>query len=240
MTDTKTSSAPKAATKGGARGAANQARRPGAARTAKPQPGAAHKGNVDDAISKALQGRVNVSPNKAVEMAGQLYRSGIVPTAVLTMLPGFERVGEVVVAADGSFTATVEITEAITGPDPHYLVVTGQGADGLFAYLATEVNLVDVLSVGGLVRPPGVRPPPERPERPQVRSPIDALRRDLRQRPLDNESEGADELWLALILLLFFAATAWFLHYSLHNDVRAGLARQRVRIQRRLGLDRRA
>jgi Flp pilus assembly protein TadD len=37
---------------------------------------AARPGSVDDAISKALSGRVNVTPAKAIEMAGQLYSRG--------------------------------------------------------------------------------------------------------------------------------------------------------------------
>jgi Flp pilus assembly protein TadD len=38
--------------------------------------GAAKVGSVDDAIAKALHGRVNVTPAKAIEMAGQLYGRG--------------------------------------------------------------------------------------------------------------------------------------------------------------------
>ncbi len=37
---------------------------------------AARPGTIDDAINKALTGRVNVTPAKAVEMAGQLYQRG--------------------------------------------------------------------------------------------------------------------------------------------------------------------
>jgi hypothetical protein len=176
-----------------------------------------------------------VPGERALQVDGRRFMRGT--SAVLTMLPGFERVGEVTVEGDGSFSTRIAITDAITGLDPHYLVVTGQGADGLFAYLSTEVTLGapgDPIVVGGLVRPPGVRPPKVDRARPKLRSPIDSLRADLRQRPIDAESEGADELLLALILLLFFAAAAWFLHYSLHNDVRAGLHRQRVRLEQRL------
>src|SRR4051794_24796857 len=36
----------------------------------------ARPGTIDDAINKALTGRVNVTPAKAVEMAGQLYHRG--------------------------------------------------------------------------------------------------------------------------------------------------------------------
>jgi tetratricopeptide (TPR) repeat protein len=52
-----------------------------AGRPRQPQPGqqgqrAMRPGNVDDAINKALHGRVNVTPAKAIEMAGQLYSRG--------------------------------------------------------------------------------------------------------------------------------------------------------------------
>ena len=71
MTNNKTSNAPK--------GAGNQRAGRGAVRP--PQAGAgprgqrrqAGMGNVDEAIAKAQQGRVNVTPAKAVEMAGKLY-----------------------------------------------------------------------------------------------------------------------------------------------------------------------
>jgi len=74
MSDSKTNNAPKAASKGAPGGGANR-------------PGSGHRGarnpqrgprtqNVDDAIEKALKGRVNVTPAKAVEMAGQLYSRG--------------------------------------------------------------------------------------------------------------------------------------------------------------------
>lgn len=81
MTETKTSSTPKAASKGGAERAANNSRRPIAAGKGKPVQRAPHRGNVDDAINKALKGRVNVTPVKAVEMAGQLYARGQFPEA---------------------------------------------------------------------------------------------------------------------------------------------------------------
>ena len=80
MTDTKTPSVPKAATKKGAqKGAALPAGRQPSSEARRPGP--AHKGAVDDAINKALRGRVNVSPIKAVEMAGKLYNRGQLPEA---------------------------------------------------------------------------------------------------------------------------------------------------------------
>src|SRR4051812_40096640 len=77
MTNNKTSGASKAATKRGApRAAANRTQAP-SGQGNPPQGTRRHTpGTVDDAIAKAQQGRVNVSPAKAVEMAGQLYTRG--------------------------------------------------------------------------------------------------------------------------------------------------------------------
>jgi tetratricopeptide (TPR) repeat protein len=71
MTNNKTSNAPK--------GAGNQRAGRGAVRPQQAGAGPrgqrrqAGMGNVDEAIAKAQQGRVNVTPAKAVEMAGKLY-----------------------------------------------------------------------------------------------------------------------------------------------------------------------
>ncbi|MES2119993.1 MAG: tetratricopeptide repeat protein [Pseudomonadota bacterium] len=81
MTDKKTStpSAPADKAKGQRRPAAGQGRAPGPQQRRAPPGGRpqgipnAPAGSVDDTINKALHGRVNVSPAKAVEMAGRLY-----------------------------------------------------------------------------------------------------------------------------------------------------------------------
>ncbi len=82
MNNSKSNTAPtRGRAKGRARGGqAAQASNPAATRQA-PQPAAqagdaARPGTVDDAIAKAQHGRVNVSPARAVEMAGQLYSRG--------------------------------------------------------------------------------------------------------------------------------------------------------------------
>jgi tetratricopeptide (TPR) repeat protein len=76
MTNNKTSSAPKAATKKAVQPA-------GASRPTEPQApaqaqaaGARRPSTIDETIAKAQHGRVNVSPAKAIEMAGQLYSRG--------------------------------------------------------------------------------------------------------------------------------------------------------------------
>jgi tetratricopeptide (TPR) repeat protein len=70
MSNSKTSSAPKAAAKKPATAAPNH---PGQAQ-ANPQAGQARRpSTIDETIAKAQHGRVNVTPAKAIEMAGQLY-----------------------------------------------------------------------------------------------------------------------------------------------------------------------
>jgi len=72
MTNSKTSNAAKSAAKNPASQGHNrpaQAQEP----TGGQQPAARRPSTVDEAIAKAQHGRVNVSPAKAIEMAGQLY-----------------------------------------------------------------------------------------------------------------------------------------------------------------------
>src|SRR5947209_13359764 len=74
MTNPKSTNAPHKAPRGPARRAgANRPQPASPAGNAHPAGGA---GNLDETIAKAQQGRVNVTPAKAVEMAGQLYRRG--------------------------------------------------------------------------------------------------------------------------------------------------------------------
>jgi tetratricopeptide (TPR) repeat protein len=74
MSNSKTSSAPKAAPKKAAppAGANRATQMQGAAATPQAQP-QRRPSTVDETIAKAQHGRVNVSPAKAIEMAGQLY-----------------------------------------------------------------------------------------------------------------------------------------------------------------------
>ena len=82
MTNNKSTSAPnrRASRPQNQRGSANRGQpqnrgpRPQGQRAARP-------GTIDDAINKALTGRVNVTPAKAIEMAGQLYSRGQYPPA---------------------------------------------------------------------------------------------------------------------------------------------------------------
>ena len=90
MTDNQTNSAPaRGAAKGrGQRDASNRPR-PGAGNRPQaggprpgPQRGKARPGSLDETIEKALSGRVNITPAKAIEMAGLLYSRRQLPQAV--------------------------------------------------------------------------------------------------------------------------------------------------------------
>ena len=71
MAKTKTTTAPKRATPAG--DAPRKTAPPATAGAAARRPRTRPTANVDEAIAKAQHGRVNVSPAKAVEMAGKLY-----------------------------------------------------------------------------------------------------------------------------------------------------------------------
>ncbi|HET8750239.1 MAG TPA: sulfotransferase [Sphingomicrobium sp.] len=74
MSNSKTSSAPKAATKKAAPAAGANRASQSQAPAANPQGQRPRRpSTVDEAIAKAQHGRVNVTPAKAIEMAGQLY-----------------------------------------------------------------------------------------------------------------------------------------------------------------------
>lgn len=81
MTNVKSNNAPnRGAPRGRGQRAANPSQQQAANRAAGQRP--ARAGSLDDAIDKAMKGRVNVTPAKAIEMAGQLYSRGQYPQAI--------------------------------------------------------------------------------------------------------------------------------------------------------------
>jgi tetratricopeptide (TPR) repeat protein len=77
MSNSKSSSAPKAATNKGAPGAAGNRPQQAQGAGANPQQQQGRRpSTIDETIAKAQHGRVNVTPAKAIEMAGQLYARG--------------------------------------------------------------------------------------------------------------------------------------------------------------------
>src|SRR5437764_9440886 len=125
MTDNKTKSAPKgAARKSGSAGRATNHAGPAGRRPAiRNAPTLPPDGTVDEAINRAQQGRVNVSPAKAVEMAGQLYgrrqfaQAERVCRQILERLPGnadAHNVLGVALSAQGKSDDAIEELRAAT------------------------------------------------------------------------------------------------------------------------------
>lgn len=140
MTDNKPSnpSKPGAPRSRGQRGAANRPQQPAGGPRQPGQPaqqrgaqqqragqqrpqdqGNARPGNVDEAISKALHGRVNVTPAKAIEMAGQLYSRGqYAPAArvcqqIITARPGNADAHNILGVALGAMGRTEDAIESL-------------------------------------------------------------------------------------------------------------------------------
>ena len=174
---------------------------------------------------------------RMLEITGHRFLRGT--TATITLLPGSERLGEAVAGPDDTFTVRVTIPADVAGPDPHVVVVTGQGVDRLFAFLAHQITLGTAdgsVAVGGAVPPPG-RPPRPLSEstigRP-LRSPLESVLDGLRLEGVAPDDESADELFLALFLLLVTIVGGWVLHHALRSDLGEALERQWLRLRRML------
>jgi hypothetical protein len=81
----------------------------------------------------------NAPRGSSLQVSGQLFLKGT--NALVTLLPGYEKLGSFPVAPDGSFTGNVQIPPKAGGTDPHAILVTGTGTDGLFAYVQARLNL---------------------------------------------------------------------------------------------------
>ena len=83
--------------------------------------------------------RSSVPRGSTLTVTGTLFLKGT--RATVTLLPGYEKLGTVTVGDDGTFSITVSIPAKAGGFDPHAIVVTGQGEDGIIAYVVARVNL---------------------------------------------------------------------------------------------------
>ena len=179
---------------------------------------------------------VHLSTNRtargsSLQVTGELFFKGT--SALITLLPGYEKLGSFPVGDDGTFSATVKIPKEAGGTDPHAILVTGTGTDGLFTYIPT------LLTIGG--EPPsgatkanaiGIdqnTPPP----------PGVDLNNTPGSIPVGRGSSGtpiaASWLLIALVVLLCGAAVA-VIALTARRDVRRNLEVRRVRLARRLGL----
>ncbi|HJR24707.1 MAG TPA: hypothetical protein VJ804_04490 [Acidimicrobiales bacterium] len=147
--------------------------------------------------------------------------------AVLTLTPGFERLGEETVRADGTFTTTVRIPEDAAGVDPHVLVVTGVGHDGLFAYVPA-LMILDGDGSAGATPPPFDLPGDDDPPRP------DFDEDGFSGAALPAAEGTPTNILLALLLALLTALIVAALLLATRKDLREAVARRWAGLVRRI------
>jgi hypothetical protein len=176
-----------------------------------------------------------VARGGSLTVSGQLFLKGT--SATITLLPGYEKLGTVAVADDGSFSTKVKVPTNAGGIDPHAILATGQGQDGIFAYVTGRIDLggnppagkgsnqsaKDVLS--------GVTPPSIDPSFSAVPGSLPPTRN------LPDAGNG-NYLVIMLLILLLAIATVGLLVLTARRDVRRNLRLRSEHLLRRLHLRR--
>ena len=178
-------------------------------------------------LSKTL-----VPRGSPLTVTGTLFLKGT--RATVTLVPGYEKLGTVTVGDDSTFSITVSIPTNAGGFDPHAIVVTGQGQDGILAYVTVRLNIggsppngrggsaADIGTDSSATPPtftgsPGVQPGSLGP---------------LPQLP-DKHSAGRHLIQILLILLLVLL-TIVLIVLTARRDVRENLRRRWDHLTRRL------
>jgi hypothetical protein len=143
--------------------------------------------------------RAAVPRGGTVRVSGQLFLTGT--KATITLLPGFEVLATIEVDEDNRFTVDVTIPKDAFARDPHAIVVTGYGADGIFAYDSTAVTLDAVAS--STAGQPGPTLPLTDPARPTVDRFVDGLLREGAPPQRPDRSNLAIYVLLLMLALLF-------------------------------------
>ena len=166
-------------------------------------------------------------PSRTVEVRGLRFRPGT--QAVVTLLPGSQRLGEAAVGDDRTFTLQVPLPdEAAAGG---VLAVTGEGADHLFAYLVWEIApltggpvVVDPTALGSTILPPRARDDAPR-SGPALRLSLSSLLDTLRPVEPRVDAESGEDVVLALLLLVLAVVGSWTLYHGLRSDLGPAVAR---------------
>jgi len=185
-----------------------------------------------DAIEVTITGNrptIDLSADRAprggtVDVSGQIFLKGT--KAVITLVPGYETLGEVAVAEDGTFLTTVKIPDRAEGRDPHAVVVTGQGQDGLFAYLVERLDLGNTrpASSSGTISLPDRVEPPEDPPGTLAASP-----------PVRTGDDTGDiSIGVLVVFLLVALVLLLLILLAARRDVRRDLRRRRDALVRRV------
>jgi hypothetical protein len=163
-------------------------------------------------------------------VSGRLWLKGT--SVLVTLVPGFEKLGTFPVADDGTFSATVTIPAKAGGNDPHAIVVTGTGTDGLFAYLLTRLDLGGTAPKGTTTANAiGIdenTPPP-----PGVDLHVGGTPGTVALNDKGTGNGVSAKLLLVAVIILLTLATAAVIALTARRDVRRNLHVQRVRLQRR-------
>jgi hypothetical protein len=169
----------------------------------------------------------------SLTVTGRLWSKGT--KVLVTLVPGFERLGTFPVADDGTFSAKVTIPKKAGGNDPHAIVVTGTGTDGLFAYLLVRLDLGGTAPAGTTTAnaigidqntppPPGVDLQP---------GALGDTPGTLSLRDHGNGNGVSASVLLVAVVVLLTLATGAVIALTARRDVRRNLHVQRVRLQRR-------
>lgn len=173
-----------------------------------------------------------VPRGSALTVSGQLFLKGT--NVLVTLLPGYEKLGTFPVGDDGTFSARVTIPKRAGGNDPHAIVVTGTGTDGLFAYVPATITLGGSAPAGttkanatGIDQntppPPGI----------DLRPAVGGTPGTVSLRDHGNGKGISANLLLVVLVVLLTLATGAVVALTARRDVRRNLHVQRVRLQRR-------
>ena len=181
---------------------------------------------------------ISLSAKKAprgssLTVTGQLYSPG--SKVLVTLVPGYEKLGTFSVGDDGSFSAKVTIPPRAAGNDPHGIVVTGTGIDSFYSYLLEYVNLGGSAPKGTITgTAKGIdehTPPP-----PGVDLHPGGVTPGTLALGKGSSGNGVNASWLLVaIVVLLTAAAAAVIVLTARRDVRRNLRTRRIRLARRLG-----
>jgi hypothetical protein len=175
----------------------------------------------------------SVPRGRSLTVTGRTFFKGT--SATVTLLPGYEKLGKVPVNDDGSFSIKVTVPDRATGVDPHAILVTGQGQDGIFAYNTARLNI-------------GGRPPAGKGSKDSAQGVLDGstpptFDDTFGGTPGTQPSEAnlpdagnSNYLIVILLILLLLAATVAVLVVTARQDVRRVLRRRWDDVLRRLHL----
>jgi hypothetical protein len=177
----------------------------------------------------------SVPRGRTLTVSGRVFFKGT--SVTITLLPGYEKLAKVPVNDDGTFSTKVTVPDRATGKDPHAILVTGTGQDGIFAYNTARLN------IGG--RPPAGKGANDSAQGvldgstpPTFSEGLTGVPGSLPSQPNLPDAGNGNYLIIILLILLLLAATVAVLVVTARKDVRRNLRRHWEDLLRRLHLRR--